>query len=117
MRASEARKASYFLASFFTSFLFLLSLREDTRQNWKRGARTEDTTHFFKSSTDMYSRSIDLARSMSAASARMQMDMRGRGTLGNLNKIIRNMQKAKQRLCKRTSLFQRNAYPSEGRSS
>lgn len=26
MRASEARKASYFLASFFTSFLFLLSL-------------------------------------------------------------------------------------------
>jgi hypothetical protein len=34
MRASEARKASYFLASFLTSFLFLLS--------------------FFKSSTDMY---------------------------------------------------------------
>ena len=27
MRASEARKASYFFASFFTSFLFLLSLR------------------------------------------------------------------------------------------
>ena len=64
MRASEARNASYFLASFLTSFLFLLS--------------------FFKSSTDMYSRSICLARSMSAASARMQIDMRGRGTLGNL---------------------------------
>ena len=41
-------------------------------------------THFFKSSTDMYSRSICLARSISAASARMQMDMRGRGTLGSL---------------------------------
>jgi hypothetical protein len=45
--------------TFLTSFLFLLS--------------------FFKSSTDMYSSSMSLARSMSAASARMQMDMRGRG--------------------------------------
>lgn len=44
------------------------------------------STHFFKSSTDMYSRSICLARSISAASARIQMDMRGRGTLGSLTK-------------------------------
>jgi len=41
-------------------------------------------TNFFKSSTDMYSRSICLARSMSAASARMQMDILGRGTFGSL---------------------------------
>lgn len=40
--------------------------------------------YFFKSSTDIYSKSICFARSISAASARMQMDMRGRGTLGNL---------------------------------
>ena len=62
MRASDARKALYYLASFLTSFLFLLS--------------------FCKSSTDLYSRSICFARSMSAASARMQMDMLGRGTWG-----------------------------------
>ena len=43
-------------------------------------------THFFKSSTDMYSRSICFARSISAASARMQMDIRGRGTFGSLNR-------------------------------
>ena len=41
-------------------------------------------TNFFKSSTDMYSRSICLARSMSAASARMQIDILGRGTFGSL---------------------------------
>merc|ERR1712108_93364 len=64
MRTSDARKASYFLASFLTSFLFLLS--------------------FLRSSTDWYSRSMSLARSMSAASARMQMLMRGRGTWGSL---------------------------------
>lgn len=46
----------------------------------------EAITHFFKSSTDLYSRSICLARSMSAASARMQMDMRGRGIWGSLGK-------------------------------
>lgn len=45
----------------------------------------EGKPYFFKSSTDMYSSSICLARSMSAASARMQMDMRGRGTLGSLH--------------------------------
>ena len=44
--------------------------------------------HFFKSSTDMYSRSICLARSISLASARMQMDMRGRGTLGSLHREL-----------------------------
>lgn len=31
MRASEAKKASYFLASFLTSFLFLLSLNATVR--------------------------------------------------------------------------------------
>lgn len=50
--------------TFLTSFLFLLS--------------------FLRSSTDMYSSSMSLARSMSAASARMQIDMRGRGMLGSL---------------------------------
>ena len=50
-------------------------------------------TYFFRSSTDMYSSSICLARSMSAASARMQTDMRGRGTLGSLDD---NSQKGSQ---------------------
>lgn len=45
----------------------------------------EAGTHFFKSSTDIYSRSIVFARSISAASARMQIDIRGRGTLGSLD--------------------------------
>jgi hypothetical protein len=46
-------------------------------------------TYFFKSSTDIYSSSICLARSMSAASARMQMDMRGRGTWGSLKNQVK----------------------------
>lgn len=83
IRASDARKASYFLASFLTSFLFLLSL-----QAFSADVRYGRMTHFFKSSTDMYSSSICLARSMSAASARMQMDIRGRGTLGSLWGIV-----------------------------
>ena len=40
--------------------------------------------YLFKSSTDMFSNSICFARSISAASARMQIDMRGQGTLGSL---------------------------------
>ena len=35
MRASEAKKASYFLASFLTSFLFLLSLNHELSANKK----------------------------------------------------------------------------------
>ena len=50
------------------------------------GIDTDMDTYFFKSSTDLYSRSICLARSMSAASARMQMDMRGRGKWGSLHR-------------------------------
>ena len=64
MSASEAKNVSYCLVSFLTSFLFLWS--------------------FFKSSRDLCSRSICFARSMSAASAKMQTDMRGRGTCGSL---------------------------------
>lgn len=82
MRVSEARKASYFFASFLTSFLFLFSLLSVCQVGPGHDDKVE--THFFKSSTDMYSSSICLARSMSAASARMQIDMRGRGTLGSL---------------------------------
>ena len=37
MRASEAKKASYFLASFLTSFLFLLSLRSHMRERHSTG--------------------------------------------------------------------------------
>lgn len=33
MRVSEAKKASYFLASFLTSFLFLLSLNAAVRSS------------------------------------------------------------------------------------
>jgi hypothetical protein len=86
MSASDARKASYFLASFLTSFLFLLSLKEKVSKRAKRDK--DEDTHFFKSSTDMYSRSICLARSISAASARMQIDMRGRGTFGSLSAFV-----------------------------
>ena len=85
MRDSEARKASYFFASFLTSFLFLFNL--ESTVVWCQCTRVPKRykcTHFFKSSADMYSRSICLARSMSAASARMQMDMRGRGTFASL---------------------------------
>ena len=52
--------------------------------------------YFLRSSTDMYSSSICLARSISAASARMQSDMRGRGTLGSL--WSRSVNKRKERL-------------------
>ena len=62
----------------------LLVLVEPVCGDEREARKRERSTHFFKSSTDMYSRSICLARSMSAASARMQMDMRGRGTWGSL---------------------------------
>src|SRR5258705_9769868 len=87
INVSEDKKASYFLASFFTSFLFLFSLRHDINANERRGETL--FTNFFKSSTDMYSRSICLARSMSAASARMQIDNLGRGTFGSLSTRVR----------------------------
>ena len=83
MSASDAKKASYFFASFLTNFLFLFSLRVPSHEKLYPEMR-ECHTYFFKSSTDMYSRSICFARSMSAASARIQIDMRGRGTLGSL---------------------------------
>ena len=64
--------------------LFVLVKPDGTIKRAVRSRDVMECTYFFKSSTDMYSRSICLARSMSAASARMQMDMRGRGTLGSL---------------------------------
>jgi len=74
--------------------------------------------HFFKSSTDIYSSSICLARSMSAASARMQIDIRGRGTLGSLNRNRNGwIQKLTIQKAKRTWRFHWNAYPSVGHSS
>ena len=64
--------------------LFVLVKPNETIRRVVQPRDARKCTYFFKSSTDMYSRSICLARSMSAASARMQMDMRGRGTLGSL---------------------------------
>ena len=94
IKVSEARKASYFLASFLTNFLFLFNLIEAIMSIssciWAN-PKTKHKTYFFKSSTDMYSSSICLARSMSAASARMQIDIRGRGTLGSLNRSRERM--------------------------
>jgi hypothetical protein len=53
-------------------------------------------THFFRSSTLMYSSSICLARSMSAASPSRQIDILGLGTLGNLfANVIESMQSRK----------------------
>merc|ERR1719469_318342 len=59
---SEARKKSYFFASFFTSFLFLLS--------------------FFRSSTLLWSTSIRSACSQWAALPSIQHLRLGRGTVG-----------------------------------
>jgi len=66
----------------------------------------------------MYSSSICLARSMSAASARMQIDIRGRGTFGSLNKNGNEwIQKFTIQKATHTWRFHWNAYPSVGRSS
>lgn len=67
MSDSEARKASYFLASFFTNFLFLLS--------------------FFRASASMYGTSLALASSQCCWSPRMQTCILGRGMNFNLGKM------------------------------
>nr|AFK36706.1 unknown [Medicago truncatula] len=59
MTASEAKKAWYFLASFFTNFLFLLS--------------------FFKASTSIDSKPIFSASSACWASPSIQSFILGRG--------------------------------------
>ena len=79
-RVSELRNASYFFASFLTNFLFLFSLYAGL----VKAPEQQTGTYFFKSSTLMYSSSICLARSMSAASPSRQIDILGRGMLGNL---------------------------------
>ena len=48
------------------------------------GTRRTVGTYFLRSSTLMYSSSICLARSISAASPSRQIDILGRGILGNL---------------------------------
>ena len=64
MRASEARKASYCLASFLTSFLFLLS--------------------FFKSSTDLVLK-VDLLRAVDVGGIGENADGHaGAGDMGSL---------------------------------
>merc|ERR1712129_415135 len=62
---SEDKKKSYFLASFFTNFLFLFN--------------------FFKSSTLMWSTPILSACSQCAALPTMQHFKLGRGMVGSLN--------------------------------
>merc|ERR1712158_61274 len=64
IKDSEARKASYFLASFLTSFLFLLS--------------------FLRSSALMQGRPLDLASSQCCWSPRMHTVNLGRGTCFSL---------------------------------
>ncbi|DAZ96338.1 TPA: hypothetical protein N0F65_007988 [Lagenidium giganteum] len=65
IKVSEAKKASYFLANFLITFLFLLN--------------------FFRSSTVMYSKPSFSASSQCTALPSTQIFMFGRGTVGSLN--------------------------------
>merc|ERR1711924_319302 len=71
MMESEAKKPWYFLASFFTSFLFFFS--------------------FFKASTSMQSRPMALASSQCWASPRRQNFMRGLGKYGSLTVPLKRL--------------------------
>merc|ERR1719473_551400 len=71
MSVSDARKKSYFFASFFTSFLFLLS--------------------FLRSSTLMYSHPSSLHVSTCLAFASTQNDMLGRGIAGSLKLPLKRL--------------------------
>ena len=73
IRVSEARKASCFIASFFTSFLFLFSLFE-CDENRQMGYSRDSEIHILFEVVNEHVLKLNL----------LEMEMRGRGTFGSL---------------------------------
>jgi hypothetical protein len=75
IRVSEARKASYFFGSFFTSFLFLFSLYA-CDENRRMGYSRDSEIHILFEVVNGHVLKLNLLE--------MQMEMRGQGTFGSL---------------------------------